>query len=763
MKKIYSIVTGILLTASVWSQAPQKMSYQAVIRNTNNTLVTSKVIGMRISILKGSSVGTEVYAETQTSTIATNANGLVSIEIGTGTPVTGTFVGIKWAEGPYFIKTETDPTGGTNYTIVGTSELLSIPYALHAKTAENLSGINTGDQDLSGLATSSTVTSSLATKVDKVTGKGLSTNDYTTVEKSKLAAISGTNTGDQDLSGLATTTTVTSSLSTKVDKVTGKGLSTNDYTTVEKTKLVAITGTNTGDQDLSGLATISSVNTSLSTKVDKVNGKGLSTNDYTTVEQNKLAAITGTNTGDQDLSGYATISTVTSDLSTKVDKETGKGLSTNDYTTVEQTKLAAITGTNTGDQDLSGLATTTTVNASLSTKVDKETGKALSTNDYTTVEQTKLAAITGTNTGNQDLSGLATTTTVNASLSTKVDKETGKGLSSNDYTTAEKSKLTAITGTNTGNQDLSGLATTTSVNTSLALKVDKVTGKDLSTNDYTTVEKTKLAAITGTNTGDQVLSGYATISSVNTSLALKVDKVTGKGLQADGTVTGQMEYWNGSAWVAVSPGLTGQTLTFVNGVPVWVGISNVVLNPTTGKIWMDRNLGATQVATSSTDAASYGDLYQWGRGADGHQLRTSTTTATLSSTDVPGNANFILSPNSPYDWLSTQNNNLWQGVNGVNNPCPSGYRIPTETELNAEIVSWSANNPIGAFASPLKLPSAGNRNPSDGLFYDVSVRGSYWSSTIDGTNSRRLHFYNGGAYVGSNRRAYGFSVRCIKE
>ena len=152
MKKIYSILTGILLTASVWSQAPQKMSYQAVIRNSSNALVTSKVIGMRISILKGSATAIASsltdYVETQTAT--TNANGLVSLEIGTGTPVKGTFLGIKWAEGPYFIKTETDPTGGTNYTILATSELLSIPYALHAKTAENLSGINTGDQDLSG-------------------------------------------------------------------------------------------------------------------------------------------------------------------------------------------------------------------------------------------------------------------------------------------------------------------------------------------------------------------------------------------------------------------------------------------------------------------------------------------------------------------------------------------------------------------------------------------------------------------------------------
>ena len=764
MKKIYSIAIAILLTASVWSQAPQKMSYQAVIRNTNNTLVTSKVIGMRISILKGSSVGTEVYAETQTSTIATNANGLVSLEIGKGTVVTGTFVGIKWSEGPYFIKTETDPTGGTNYTIIGTSELLSMPYALHAKTVENLSGINTGDQDLSGLATISSVNSSLATKVDKVNGKALSTNDYTTVEKSKLAAITGTNTGDQDLSGLATTTTVNTSLSTKVDKVTGKDLSTNDYTTVEQTKLAAITGTNTGDQDLSGLATTSNVNASLLTKVDKETGKVLSTNDYTTVEQTKLAAITGANTGDQDLSGLATTTTVNTSLSTKVDKVTGKDLSTNDYTTVEQTKLAAITGTNTGDQDLSGLATTSTVNASLATKVDKETGKGLSTNDYTTVEKNKLAAITGGNTGDQDLSGLATTTTVNTSLATKVDKVTGKDLSTNDYTTVEKTKLAAITGTNTGDQDLSGLATTSSVTSSLATKVDKETGKGLSSNDYTTGDKNKLTAISGINTGDQDLSGLATTSSVTSSLATKVDKVTGKNLLTDGVTPGQMNYWNGSAWVTVPPGGNGYTLAFFNGVPYWRAPieSNDIYSPKTGKIWMDRNLGASQVATSSTDAASYGDLYQWGRGADGHQLRTSTTTATLSSTDVPGNANFILSPNSTQDWRSTQNDNLWQGVNGVNNPCPSGYRIPTITEIDAERLSWSANNSIGAFASPLKLPLAGSRI-IDGSLNRTNVDGYYWSSTMYGTKSRFLTFGIGSTILGYYSRAFGQSVRCIKD
>lgn len=126
--KIYSIVAGLLLTASVFAQAPQKMSYQAVIRDNNNALITSKSVGMRISIIQGSVFGAAVYVETQTP--STNANGLVSLEIGTGTVITGTFASINWAAGPYFIKTETDPTGGTAYTISGTNELMSVPYAL---------------------------------------------------------------------------------------------------------------------------------------------------------------------------------------------------------------------------------------------------------------------------------------------------------------------------------------------------------------------------------------------------------------------------------------------------------------------------------------------------------------------------------------------------------------------------------------------------------------------------------------------------------
>jgi|GEM_PF-1453735 len=136
MKKIVTLCTAIVMTASVWAQSPDKMSYQAVVRNSSNTLVTNASIGMQISILQGSSSGAAVYVETQTPT--TNANGLVSIEIGNGVVEYGDFSAILWNDGPYFIKSEIDPTGGNNYTISGISQLLSVPYALHAKTAEAL-------------------------------------------------------------------------------------------------------------------------------------------------------------------------------------------------------------------------------------------------------------------------------------------------------------------------------------------------------------------------------------------------------------------------------------------------------------------------------------------------------------------------------------------------------------------------------------------------------------------------------------------------
>ncbi|HEY5591667.1 MAG TPA: hypothetical protein VIK55_11690, partial [Paludibacter sp.] len=222
MKKLYSLFLAAILSSIIFAQSPQKMSYQAVIRNSSNALVTSSPVGMRISILQTSATGTAVYVETQTPT--TNANGLVSIEIGSGTVVSGTFASIDWSTGVYFIKTETDPTGGTSYTITGTSQLLSVPYALYAKTAEGISGTITASQ-VSDFQTSVTNNAAVLLNTAK--------NSYPIADATKVANLSGTNTGDE------TTATI-------------------------KTKLgiTTLSGSNTGDQTLAGLGGVAS-NTSI--------------------------------------------------------------------------------------------------------------------------------------------------------------------------------------------------------------------------------------------------------------------------------------------------------------------------------------------------------------------------------------------------------------------------------------------------------------------------------------------------------------------
>lgn len=151
MKKSLIIIALVLLNSSMFlpgwqasAQSPENMSYQAVIRDGSGNLLSNQIVGMQISILQTSTTGKVVYTEAQTP--ITNVNGLVSIVIGKEPG----FDTINWANGPYFIKTETDPTGSTNYTISGTSQLLSVPYALHAKTAESIEGAHYHGEEFEG-------------------------------------------------------------------------------------------------------------------------------------------------------------------------------------------------------------------------------------------------------------------------------------------------------------------------------------------------------------------------------------------------------------------------------------------------------------------------------------------------------------------------------------------------------------------------------------------------------------------------------------
>jgi len=197
--------------------------------------------------------------------------------------------------------------------------------------------------------------------------------------------------------------------------------------------------------------------------------------------------------------------------------------------------------------------------------------------------------------------------------------------------------------------------------------------------------------------------------------------------------------------------------------------AQTVYNPVTGETWMDRNLGASQVATSSTDASAYGNLYQWGRFTDGHEIRGSAITSTNATTVVPDAGNswdglFITEPNNPYDWLTIMDNTLWQGIGSTNNPCPAGFRLPNEAEWDAERQSWASNDAAGAFGSPLKLTVGGFRDYGDGSITNVGTDGSYWSSSLNGSWVKGLLFTGGLAGVYSSYfRARGFGVRCIQD
>jgi hypothetical protein len=134
-KTFLTAAIALLFTCSALAQAPQKISFQAVVRNGSNVLVTNGNVSIRISLVQGSTTGTTVYSETHNS--VTNANGLATLQIGAGTVLSGNFASIDWANGPYFIKTEADPSGGTNYALTSVTQLLSVPYSLYAEKSSS--------------------------------------------------------------------------------------------------------------------------------------------------------------------------------------------------------------------------------------------------------------------------------------------------------------------------------------------------------------------------------------------------------------------------------------------------------------------------------------------------------------------------------------------------------------------------------------------------------------------------------------------------
>lgn len=173
MKKIISLIFALTVVFSMFGQAPEKLSYQSIIRNSSSQILANQPVGIQISVLQQASNGNAVYIETHNTT--TNSSGLISLEIGNGTPIMGNFSTINWSANVYFIKTEIDPTGGNSFSITSTSQVLSVPYALHAKTAESINGsLNitsiSGLQDELDLKLESEIDGSITNEIELPTG-----------------------------------------------------------------------------------------------------------------------------------------------------------------------------------------------------------------------------------------------------------------------------------------------------------------------------------------------------------------------------------------------------------------------------------------------------------------------------------------------------------------------------------------------------------------------------------------------------------------
>jgi uncharacterized protein (TIGR02145 family) len=232
MKKLFTLLAAVLLTATVWAQTPQSFKYQAVARDAGGDVVADQAVGMQISILQSSTSGTAVYVETFIPT--TNEFGLINLNIGAGTVVSGDLSTIDWSADTYFLKVEMDITGGTTYEEYGTSQLLSVPYALHAKTAANTFSGNYNDltgspNNVSSFTNDAGYLTSI-TETDPVFGtsvaSGITGTDTTNWNNKLEAEVDGSVTNEiQTISRAGTIVTLSNGGGTFTDSVNTQSLS----------------------------------------------------------------------------------------------------------------------------------------------------------------------------------------------------------------------------------------------------------------------------------------------------------------------------------------------------------------------------------------------------------------------------------------------------------------------------------------------------------------------------------------------------------
>lgn len=300
-------------------------------------------------------------------------------------------------------------------------------------------------------------------------------------------------------------------------------------------------------------------------------------------------------------------------------------------------------------------------------------------------------------------------------------------------------------------------------------------GVDLTASEFIVVEvNVTQIGYWGAKTNE--MNGVSFSGSGNfSSTGLQTITLTGAGMPANrGTYSFSITYSNSAS--------SSVNISFLCASALPASSTAIVeVTGAAGRIWMDRNLGAHRAAISQDDCRAYGNYFQWGRGADGHELiifnangsssQVNGYTTTLSTTDQPGHSNFISPSGGDYDWRTPRNNALWS--TGINDPCPDGYRIPTDQEWRDEVTAAGIINGLTAFNSSLKLTYTGYRdmyNYAQGNVVHYGFlsdnEGDYWSSTPGTTHPERAkNFWFAPTSIshGEPARAYGLSVRCIKE
>ncbi len=754
MKKSFFFLTMVWLSIIAYSQTPQAIKYQTVARNNAGEILASQNISFRMTLLQGELPGNAVYAETHAAT--TNATGLSTLEIGRGTPVTGSFAAINWSTTPIFLKTEIDPAGGSSYVVMGTSELLSVPYALFAENTGNNDDADADPtnefQTISKDGQTVTLSNGGGSFTDEINDADADpANELQTLSKNGLDVTLSQNGGTiniadndnnpanelQQISKAGNTVTLSQGGGTFTDENTtyqaGAGLQLNGTTfsntapdqTVSITPGTGITKSGTypnfniansmPDQTVTmqatGDATVSGTYPNFTIHADPINElQTVTQTDYNvSLSQGGGSFITGVKSYTQ-----AEIDAMTPYHGLTLFNSTTNCI--NFYAVNNWFESCGIctpqpSQANAGaDQSFTNSTTAVTLAATTPTR-----GTGLWT------------IVSGEGGVFEDASNPTSVFTGQACQSYGLmwSVTTSCGSSTDNINIAFNYQPTIP---NAGADQIGIGGSTTTLNANIPLNGTGlwtiVTGEGGTLGEPTS----PTSPFTGVPTTDYILAW--TISTPCASLSDNVN----------------IRFWSCGLPLAVNHLATGGAAP----VDKQVSYGTVTNIPgATSKCWITSNLGADHQATAVSDAteASAGWYWQFNR-KQGYKHDGTTRTP---------NTAWVSSISETSDWTA------------ANDPCTielgAGWRIPTNAEWTAVDASGNWTNWNGPWNSGLKMHAAGNLNFSDG---SLNVRGSYgiyWSSTQNSASfGWNLYFGSGSSKMDNgNFKATGFSLRCLRD